>query len=198
MEKWIGKWVQIWIQRRMERNLDVDCGCQREDVEEVNVVVFPFGPPVSQAQKLQGKECTVRRQVRFSGEVTHLCYAERIGCAGKQRRCHQLQKCRRSSAGTLRDLRRHCQARGHLVTSNLDCHPGKSSFLQAGAVCSTGAEPGNLEALAAEMRTVDWRGRRCHRRHPVWLCQSPSLHSRGRQAHRQEERRGPSDAGSCR
>ena len=38
--------------------LNADCGCQREDIENVDVVVFPFGPPVSQVQKLLGKECT--------------------------------------------------------------------------------------------------------------------------------------------
>ena len=55
----------------MQLDLEVDCACQREDVEDVNVVVFPFGPPpVSQVQKPQGKECTVERQVSCSGEVT--------------------------------------------------------------------------------------------------------------------------------
>ena len=52
-----------------EKNV-VDCGCQREDTENVNVVVFPFGPSVSQVQKLEGKECTVGRQINCSGEVT--------------------------------------------------------------------------------------------------------------------------------
>ena len=51
--------------------------------------------PVSHVQKLEGKECTVGRQINCSGEVPqevsalrllYLCNAERIGCAGKQRR----------------------------------------------------------------------------------------------------------------
>ena len=35
--------------------------------------------------------------------------------------------------------------------------------------------------MAAEMLTVDWRRRRCHRRRLVLLCQSQSQRGRGRQ-----------------
>ena len=49
--------------------------------------------------------------------------------------------------------------------------------------------------MAAEMLTVDWRGRR-YRYHMVWLCQSRSLRGRGRQFHRQEEGRGTCDEGA--
>ena len=51
--------------------------------------------------------------------------------------------------------------------------------------------------MAAEMLTVDWRRRRCPRRHLVWLCQSRSLRGRGLQFHRQEGGRGPSDGEPC-
>ena len=40
--------------------------------------------------------------------------------------------------------------------------------------------------MAAEIRTIDWRGRRYHRRHLVWLCRSRSLRGRDRRCHRQE------------
>ena len=40
--------------------------------------------------------------------------------------------------------------------------------------------------MTAQMRTTDWRGRRCHRRHLVLLCQSRSLRGRGLKFHRQE------------
>ena len=50
--------------------------------------------------------------------------------------------------------------------------------------------------MAAEIRTSDWRGRRCHpRHHLVWL--SRSLRGRGRQFHRQEGG-GPDDEGPYR
>ena len=64
------EWVWIWKHRRMQLNMDVDCGCQREDATDVDVVVVPFGPPVSQVQKLQGKECIARRQVSCTDKVT--------------------------------------------------------------------------------------------------------------------------------
>ena len=51
--------------------------------------------------------------------------------------------------------------------------------------------------MAAETRTVHRRGRRCRRHHLVRLCQSWILHGRGRQFHRQEEGRGPSDSELC-
>ena len=34
-----------------------------EDIENVDVVVFPFGPPVSQVQRLEGNECSVEQQI---------------------------------------------------------------------------------------------------------------------------------------
>ena len=40
--------------------------------------------------------------------------------------------------------------------------------------------------MVAEMRTVDWRGRRCHCHLLVELCQSRSLRGRGHPFHRQE------------
>ena len=43
---------------------------QRQDIEYVNVVVFSFGPPVSQVQQLQGKERTRRRQMSCGGKVS--------------------------------------------------------------------------------------------------------------------------------
>ena len=53
----------------MERALD-SRGSQREDVEKVDVVVFPFGPPVNKVQKLEEEERTVVQEINCSGEVT--------------------------------------------------------------------------------------------------------------------------------
>ena len=44
--------------------------------------------------------------------------------------------------------------------------------------------------MAAEMLTVDWRGRRYHHRRQVWPCLSRSLRGRGPQFHHREEERG--------
>ena len=62
--------LRIWGWRGIHLNLDVDSSCHREDTENVDVVVFPFGPLVSQVQKLKGKECTVGREISSSGKVT--------------------------------------------------------------------------------------------------------------------------------
>ena len=43
---------------------------QGGDIENVDVIVFPFRPPVSKFQKLKGKECTVEREIRSSGKVS--------------------------------------------------------------------------------------------------------------------------------
>ena len=69
VSQWAGRLLRIWIW--VQLIVDVDHGCQREDIEDVGVVVFSFGPPlVSYVQKLLGEECTVRQQVSCSGEVT--------------------------------------------------------------------------------------------------------------------------------
>ena len=47
----------------------VDCGSQREDVEDVDVVVFPFRPPLSKVQELKGKECTAGREISSGSKV---------------------------------------------------------------------------------------------------------------------------------
>ena len=36
----------------------------------MDVVVFPFRPPVSQVQELEGKECTMGREIGSGGKVT--------------------------------------------------------------------------------------------------------------------------------
>ena len=60
----------IWIPRRMQLHVNVDCGCQREDIDYADVFVVSIGPPpVRQVQKLMGKECTLRRQITCGGEV---------------------------------------------------------------------------------------------------------------------------------
>ena len=70
----IGQWaiclLKTLSRRWIHLNQDVDCGSLEEDIENVDVVVFPFGPPLSQVQKLNGEECTVGRQINCSGEVT--------------------------------------------------------------------------------------------------------------------------------
>ena len=70
----IGQWASslLWTlsRRRMHVNKDVDCGSQWEDLEDEDVVVFPFRPPVSKVQVLKGKECTVGRKISSGGKVT--------------------------------------------------------------------------------------------------------------------------------
>ena len=63
---------------RFDKN--VDSGSQGENVEDVNVVVLPFRPHVSEVQELKGKEFTVGRKAYF--RLLYLCKAERGGCAG--------------------------------------------------------------------------------------------------------------------
>ena len=48
--------------------------------------------------------------------------------------------------------------------------------------------------MAAKMRTIDWRERRCRRRHLVLPCRSRSQHGRRRQVRRREGEHDPSDA----
>ena len=71
---WRGVWQLPSAKRPLERwihlNQDVDSGSQWEDIENVDVVVFPFGPPVSKVQKLEGKECTVGWEITCSRKVT--------------------------------------------------------------------------------------------------------------------------------
>ena len=60
------KWVQIWIPRGMQLDVNVDCGCEGEDIKEANVRVFSFcPPPVSHIQKLLRKVRT-----GCSGKIT--------------------------------------------------------------------------------------------------------------------------------
>ena len=69
----IGQWASIsqraLSRRRIHFNTDVDCGSQEEDVEDVDVVVFPF-TPVSKVQDMKGKECIVGREISSGGKVT--------------------------------------------------------------------------------------------------------------------------------
>ena len=62
----VGQWASLLL-RSLSRhwihvNKDVDCGSQWEDIEDVDVIVFLFRPPVSKVQTLTGKECTVERE----------------------------------------------------------------------------------------------------------------------------------------
>ena len=52
------------------------------------------------------------------------------------------------------------------------------------------------DLMAAQTRTVDWRGRQYRGRHRrlVWPCLSLSLRDRCHQSHRQEEEHVPSDS----
>ena len=59
-----GQWASSLL------NKDGDCGSQGEDVEDVDVVVFPFRAPVSKVQELKGEECTVGREISSGGKVT--------------------------------------------------------------------------------------------------------------------------------
>ena len=58
-----------WSRRWIHHNQGVDCGSQREGIENVDVIVFLFGPRVSKVQKMEGKQCTVGREINCSGEV---------------------------------------------------------------------------------------------------------------------------------
>ena len=44
--QWASRLLKTWSWRWIHLNQDVDCGSQREDIENVDVIVFPFGPPV--------------------------------------------------------------------------------------------------------------------------------------------------------
>ena len=70
----IGRWAS-WLLRILSRrwiplNQDVDSGSQGENIENVDVIVLTFRPPVSKVQKLKGKECTVGREISSSRKVT--------------------------------------------------------------------------------------------------------------------------------
>ena len=59
-----GKWASVpWnlSPRGIRSDKDIGCGSQEEDVQDVDVVVFPFRPPVSKVQELKRKVCTVGR-----------------------------------------------------------------------------------------------------------------------------------------
>ena len=47
---------------RIHFDRDVNSGRQGEGVEDVNVVLFPFRPPVREVPELQRKVCTVERE----------------------------------------------------------------------------------------------------------------------------------------
>ena len=126
----------------MQLNLDVDCGCQREDVEDVNVLVFPFGPPVRQVRKRQGKERTVRRQVSCGGEVTQevsaLPSVVPLQCGESRLRrkaapiCHQL-KCKYfvdGQPGHPVGLRRFFKFKVAGVKRSHEGHIGPQSYLE--------------------------------------------------------------------
>ena len=68
----IGQWAGVpWnlSPRGILFDKDVDCGSWGEDVEDVDVVVFPFRPPVSKVQGLKRKVCTVGRESGGGNEV---------------------------------------------------------------------------------------------------------------------------------
>ena len=44
--QWASSLLKTWSRRWIHLNQDVDCGSQREDIEHVDVIVFPFGSPV--------------------------------------------------------------------------------------------------------------------------------------------------------
>ena len=50
--------------------LKKNCGSQQEDVEDVNVGVFPFRPHVSKVQELKTKKCTVELESGGGKEVS--------------------------------------------------------------------------------------------------------------------------------
>ena len=55
----------------MQLDVNVDCGCEKVDIVDVDARVFSFcPPPVSQIPMLQRKERTVRRQVSCGDKIT--------------------------------------------------------------------------------------------------------------------------------
>ena len=46
MGQWASGLLRVLRRRQIHPDKDVDCGSQEEDVEDVDVVVFPFRPPV--------------------------------------------------------------------------------------------------------------------------------------------------------
>ena len=67
---WELEWGRIWIPRGMQLDVNVDCGCEVEDIVDVNVGICSLcPPPVSQVQKLLGEERNVRRQASCSGKI---------------------------------------------------------------------------------------------------------------------------------
>ena len=181
--------------RRIRFEKDVDCGRQGEDVEDVNVVFLPFIPPVSKIPELKRKVCTVGRESsgghNLLWEVSAFLPVQSLpGCkrgvaleSTADRLPTRVQTHLQGPARTSRDLRRERQGVSQPETSGEQ----KQAALREQARATRGL-------MAAKMLTVDWRGRPCHRRHLVWLCQSLSLRGSGRQVHRQEGGRDPSGA----
>ena len=62
--QWASWFLVVLSRRWIHLNQDVDTGSQRQDIENVEVVVFVFRALVRKVQKLKGKECTAGRQIR--------------------------------------------------------------------------------------------------------------------------------------
>ena len=127
----IGQWAS-WSLRIPNRHLnqDVDNGSQGGgDIEDVDVIVFPFRPPVSKVQELKGKECNhgaedqQQRQCHLGGEhISACCISARMReevalestASGSPT---PVRTSRRWPAKISRDIRRERQAQGHRETS---------------------------------------------------------------------------------
>ena len=82
--KQVGQWASGLLKTLSQGwthfNKDVDCGRQREDVENLDVVVLPLRPPVSKVQELKRKECTVGREISSGGWVTCKTFTHVVSC----------------------------------------------------------------------------------------------------------------------
>ena len=64
----------LWTlsRRWIHLSKDADCGSQREDIENVDVVVLPLRPPVSKVQELTRTECNAGREISGGSMVTYV------------------------------------------------------------------------------------------------------------------------------
>ena len=75
----VGECTEVAVPGGIRVDENIDCGSQEEDVEDVNVVVLPFGLHFGEVQVPKKEICTVEREKSSGNEVLH-CVPERGSC----------------------------------------------------------------------------------------------------------------------